>query len=85
MDVTDDNGDGELELKNLQIAKRVNSATDEWEVLYSNADGALPTQDYLNFTNTYSVDTQDISLVGTKVLENKSFADYGTKGQFRCV
>ena len=82
VDVTDDNGDGELELKNLEIAKRVNSATNEWEVLYSNADGDLPTRDYLNFTNTYSVDTQDISLVGTKVLENKSFADYGTKGQF---
>lgn len=82
VDVTDDNGDGKLELKNLEIAKRINSATNEWEVLYSNAGGVLPTQDYLNFTNTYSVDTQDISLVGTKVLENKSFADYGDKGQF---
>lgn len=82
VDVTDDNGDGKLELKNLEIAKRTSPAAANWETLYSNAGGGLPTQDYLNFTNTYSVDTQDISLVGTKVLENKSFADYGDKGQF---
>lgn len=83
LDVTDSNGDGQLEIKNLEIAKRVsNTGTAEWERLYFNAAGTLPTQDYLSFTNKYSVTTQAISLVGTKVLENKSLADYGSNGQF---
>lgn len=83
LDVTDSNGDGQLEIKNLEIAKRVsNTGTAEWERLYFNAAGTLPTQDYLSFTNKYSVTTQAISLVGTKVLENKSLADYGANKQF---
>lgn len=83
LDVTDSNGDGLLEIKDLEIAKRVsNTGTAEWEQLYFNAAGTLPTQDYLSFTNKYSVTTQAISLVGTKVLENKSLADYGANKQF---
>lgn len=83
LDVTDSNGDGLLEITNLEIAKRVSTDTANWEQLYFAADGAYPEKkDYLSFTNKYSVDEQQISLVGTKVLENKSLADYGANKQF---
>lgn len=71
----EDNGLGELVVKNIQIDKRQSSTTQEWQQLYNGNSLPGSSEKYLNFVNTYNQQTQSLNLQGTKDLQNKLLED----------
>lgn len=84
-----DNHDGHLMLTSVGIDKRTDQIGGEWEILYASQSengqpATLPGNDekYMNFKNTWSAESQSISLTGEKVLSGKVLGDYTTREQF---
>lgn len=74
-----DNGEGNLEIENFKINKKINPQLEQWETIFNSSDGSSADKGYINFTNTYNIEQQAVSLRGLKQLTNKDLNDYGEK------